>query len=221
MGQTCAVAFELFSDGIPLSDALYQINSLSASSEANGAMMRATPIAAWWANHALSSPERTAKQAAKEAELDASLSHPSLAARHANAVYVYALTHLLLGTPPSEVIKLIEAYEVCPTVRQWIKESEKDWADLPSSQIAIGHVRHAFVRTLWFLRHSEIEYREAIWWTLMSGGDTDTNAAIVGGAVACYHPIPSEIKERVHAFDASKEGRWPMRPKEYVPQFAL
>ena len=220
MGYTCSRAFELFSEG---KHALEEIMALSASSEANGAMMRATPIATWWAAHpeATASKEATAKAAAADAMIDATLSHPSLVTRHANAVYVYALTHLLLGTSPSTTVRLVEAYDVCPTVKVWIAESDRDWVDLPSTQIAVGHVRHAFVRMLWFLRHSEVDYREAIRWTLLSGGDTDTNAAIVGGAVACYHPIPSEMLERVRAFDATCEGRWPIRPREYVPRHVI
>ena len=218
MGYTCSRAFELFSEGALN---LQEIMALSASSEANGAMMRATPIAAWWAIHPLGSLEETACHAAMDAMIDASLSHPSLVTRHANAVYVYALTHLLLGTPPSATIRLVEAYEACPTVKVWIAESDREWADLPSAQIAVGHVRHAFIRMLWFLRHSEVEYREAIRWTLLSGGDTDTNAAIVGGAVACYHPIPLEMLDQVRTFDATQKGRWPQRPKEYVPRYAL
>ena len=36
---------------------------------------------------------------------------------------------------------------------------------------------------------------------LQRGGDTDTNAAIVGGLVACYQPVPEAMKEAVARFD--------------------
>jgi ADP-ribosylglycohydrolase len=56
-----------------------------------------------------------------------------------------------------------------------------------------------------FLRNSKIGYEEAIRTTLLKGGDSDTNACIVGGLVACYHPIPAYMWKPVLNFDCTVE----------------
>ena len=225
MGMTCSLAFERISEWDKLSEEWETVQSdimkLSPNSEANGAMMRSTPIAAWWALHPLETEEETARKAAADADLDAALSHPSPVTRSANAVYIYALTLLLLGVSPQQVAARVYAYDAHPTVKDWIVESQRDWAGLSDTQTAIGHVRHGFVSALWFLQRPEIGYREALRMILLEGGDTDTNAAIVGGLVACYQPIPEDMKEKVKSFDATQNGKWPTRPKEYVPLYQM
>ncbi|KAG6582786.1 ADP-ribosylglycohydrolase family protein [Phytophthora cinnamomi] len=62
-------------------------------------------------------------------------------------------------------------------------------------------------------------YERAIHQTLMKGGDTDTNAAIVGGLIGALHgveAIPVRMREAVLTFDASKPSatRRP-RPEAY------
>ena len=221
IGRTCSLAFELFSERCPLDEALDEIRSISVTSEANGALMRITPIASWWAMHPLQTIEETAQQASVDAEADASLSHPGIVTCQANAIYVYVLTLLLCGISPADAIQRVDVYSTCDTITAWIEESKKDWDELPNTRIAIGHVRYGFIMSLWFIRHPEIGYKEALYKVLAKGGDTDTNATIVGGIVASYQPIPVYMKERVISFDATQYGRWPTRPAEYVPKYIL
>ena len=54
---------------------------------------------------------------------------------------------------------------------------------------------------------------------LQRGGDTDTNAAIVGGLVACYQPIPEAMKSAVMGFDCCVSGR--PRPKDYGVKYQM
>ncbi len=69
---------------------------------------------------------------------------------------------------------------------------------------------------IYFLRHPEIGYEEAIKITLIKGGDTDTNAAIVGGIVGSYQSIPEYMLRPVLDFDCTVEGlRHHKRPAEY------
>jgi len=213
IGRTCSLGFDALSEESDLSRALGIIDDMSRRSEANGALMRVTPIATWWASrpllidgiHGKVAIEETARYAAAAADLDARLSHPGLVTRDANAVYVYALTLLLLGCSPMETAQRVDtmARERCPEVRRWVEESKRVWAGLSDARTLIGHVRHAFVAALWFLRRPEIGYEEAIGMVLQRGGDTDTNAAIVGGLVACYQPIPVAMKETVMGFDCA------------------
>jgi hypothetical protein len=215
IGRTCSLAFDALSDAIhdgnDLDGALGMIDDMSRRSEANGALMRVTPIATWWVSRPRlidGGVEETARSAASAADLDARLSHPGLVTRDVNAVYVYALTLLLLGCSPVETAQRVDtmARERCPEVRRWVEESKKEWEGLSDARVLIGHVRHAFVAALWFLRRPEIGYEEAICMVLQRGGDTDTNAAIVGGLVACYQPIPEAMKAAVARFDCLVEA---------------
>jgi hypothetical protein len=50
----------------------------------------------------------------------------------------------------------------------------------------------------------------------MKGGDTDTNAAIVGGLVATYQPVPENMVKPVLNFDcAAAVERGPGVPKHH------
>jgi ADP-ribosylglycohydrolase len=211
IGRTCSLAFDLLHEWVhdekkELTYVLRSIHEMSRLSEANGALMRVTPIATWWVSHPLRMyggvcVEQTAQFAAASAEEDARLSHPGRATRDANAVYTYAMTLLLLGCSPVETVDRVEVMvrKRCAEVQRWVEESKREC--LSDARVLIGHVRHAFVAALWFLRRPEIGYEEAIHRTLMRGGDTDTNAAIVGGLVACYQDVPEAMKGSVAAFD--------------------
>ena len=57
-------------------------------------------------------------------------------------------------------------------------------------------------------------YKTCIKETIQQGGDTDTNAAIVGGMIGAlvgYDKIPEDMKNKVLSFDPTTEGR--RRPK--------
>ena len=206
IGRTCSLAFDVLSEwtreDMEITDALCSIDDMSRRSEANGALMRVTPIATWWASHPLQKNgicvEETAQMAAAAAEQDARLSHPGRVTRDANAVYTYAITLLLLGCSPFETVQRVDAMVRgrCAEVQRWVEESKREWG-VSDARVLIGHVRHAFVAALWFLRRPEIGYEEAICMVLQRGGDTDTNAAIVGGIVACYQPIPEAMMEAI------------------------
>lgn len=231
IGRTCSLAFDALStwvedDEKDMTNVLRTIASMSSRSEANGAMMRVTPIAAWWASHPVSVDgiiciEETATHAAAAASMDAQLSHPGHVTRSANALYVYALTLLLLGCDTQDTIQRVElmARDNGTIIRSWVEESKGEWNTLSDARMLIGHVRHAFVSALWFLRRPEIGYADAIYRMLQRGGDTDTNAAIVGGMVACYQPIPECMKNAVAHFDCITSGR--PRPKEYGVKYQM
>lgn len=233
IGRTCSLAFDALSEWVnedtEITDVLCGIEDMSRRSEANGALMRVTPIATWWASHPLQRKgvcvEETARMAAAAAEQDARLSHPGRVTRDVNAVYTYAVTLLLLGCSPAEAIVRVDAMvrERCAEVQRWVEESKREMSD---ARVLIGHVRHAFVAALWFLRRPEIRYEEAMCMVLQRGGDTDTNAAIVGGLVACYMPIPEAMKKAVATFDGtflSQENKvmGRPRPKEYGVKYQM
>lgn len=220
MGQTCSFAFEHMCELLEscdiTTDVIYALKTAiykdNCHSEANGALMRATAIATWIAKHT----DIPAEIGAELAMEDASLSHPNQVCKEVNAIYVFIIIHLLRGISPSETLQntgdfiLINAFS--DKVKKWYFEESLDISTLNCKEKA-GHVRWGFVLAVYFARHPEISYEDAIRITLMKGGDTDTNAAIVGGLVAAYNAIPEYMRQPVLDFDCIHQQR--ERPSEY------
>jgi ADP-ribosyl-[dinitrogen reductase] hydrolase len=233
IGQTCSLAFELYSEMLNDSDLdleldttsdknkiIYgnlknQINTINKNSEANGALMRATAISTWIVSHNLS-----IELGIKYAKEDALLSHPNIVCQETNAIYVFIIIHLLRGKTPTETIELANEY-VTTNIKS---EKVKLWYFTESIDISVfditqqrGHVRWGFIMAIYFLRNPEITYENAIKITLMKGGDTDTNAAIVGGIVGAYHSIPEYMIRPVFNFDCTRVQilKGHIRPIEY------
>lgn len=221
MGRTCSLAFGTYYDFFKgrnvttiqgCKDVIKKINELS---EANGALMRATAIATWIATKS-GADSKMGVECAKE---DARLSHPSIVCQEVNAIYVFAIINLLQGKTPKEVIELLDDFVdnelTSEKVKYWYFQESLDINDMDATK-QIGHVRWGFVMAIYFLRHPEITYENTIKITLMKGGDTDTNAAIVGGMVGAYHMIPEYMLKPVLDFDCTAEnGRHHKRPAEY------
>ena len=217
IGNTCASAFlacKAYVHGqIPnhgtdkLLDIIHKNNS---ASESNGALMRASAIPAY-----VYETEGTLHRALELARLDAMLSHPNPICVEINVLYVHAaylLLHKQYDTSMTyRYISLINDIEVRHKILQWFTDS----SDLDSldTRHNIGHIKHAFILCMYFLRHRNLNYEQAILTTVMKGGDTDTNAAIVGGLVGIYSHIPQYMSTPVLQYDCTKEGN--KRPVAY------
>ena len=214
VGRTCSLAFDYRDLRLDLEKYRENVNCFNTMSESNGALMRATAIATWVAKSTVDSVV-----GAQYAMKDAQLSHPNKICQDVNAIYVFAVINLLRGIAPAEVIKrineFIEVNHVSPKVREWYFRESHDITDMNAKQ-QIGHCRWGFVCAMYFLRHPEISYEDAIRTTLMKGGDTDTNAAIVGGIVGAYQTIPSYMLHPVLRFDCvDPVPSGHSRPSEY------
>lgn len=175
------------------------------SSKANGSLMRSSPLGIW--GYRLSD-----RDLANFARQDSQLSHPNLSCCYAVACYAIAIASLMrnvgdrttafnraksylesqakLSQTSSETIALEE-------VSSWLADAENNVSVAYSPQI--GFVKIAFTHAF---RHLLLgsDYLEAISETLLGGGDTDTNACIVGGLVgaACgSRAIPNQMKHPV------------------------
>jgi ADP-ribosylglycohydrolase len=150
----------------------------------NGAAMRVAPLGAWFAGNLA----RVVEEALKSSE--PTHAHPEGAAG-AVAVAVAAavafdggdgsaiLDAALAKTPPGAVrLGLVAAKELGPQA-----DVEAAWTRLGNgSRIsAVDTVPFA----LWCAARHLDDYEEALWTVISAGGDIDTNAAIVGGIVAC------------------------------------
>ena len=210
-GMTCGRAFAFFKSAENMRE---NAARYSIASEANGALMRCTPIPALL-HHVL-----PYQKIAEFSALDASLSHPSEVCKDCNAMYCVAIAYLLnnnnslsLTERSSGALRLVESYKIHPKVRGWLEDSKKDIWTL-NCRINIGHVKHAFTLAMHFLRKCA-SYEDAIKQTLMMGGDTDTNACVVGGMMGALHSggIPEYMLEPVMKFDPVT---WKTSPKKLI-----
>jgi ADP-ribosylglycohydrolase len=216
IGDTCSNAFTAaqdYVDGVipSIRELLNIIDKENSGSEANGALMRASAIPAF-----INDVGGSLDMAVTISKLDARMSHPNMVCQEINAIYVHA-SYLLRHsydisdtygyissiTDPGTKSKILGWYNIALSCN--IEE-----LDCRQHQ---GHIKHAFILFIYFLKHRHISYEEAILLTLMRGGDTDTNAAIVGGIVSLYSHIPSYMSRPVFSFDCTRNEN--IRPAEY------
>ena len=185
----------------------------SGNSKANGALMRITPLA-------VASAQWSEEEAVKYALSDAKLTHPNAACGHANAAYVLAIRHLVLtpGDAPGAVAKAREYVAGQQTeVYGWLEDALV--GELENPRELIGFVRHGFSRAFFHL-HQKSGFREALSETLAAGGDTDTNACIVGGLIGAYRGINKLIQSSAtspmfHAVLSCDTQAGQKRPERY------
>ncbi len=159
------------------------------TSQANGALMRACPLAIYGA---FQDPGKLARLA----RADAALTHPHRACGDANVVFVLSIAHAIRTGASAESIydfalsltRSISAHEV-------VREAMERAADGPEEELTVqmGWLKHA-LRNAFAELLRPMTFGERISATVGRGGDTDTNAAIAGallGAVVGAREIPS------------------------------
>lgn len=172
-------------------------------SKANGSLMRISPLGVW--GYRVSD-----RELANFAMQDSRLSHPNLTCCYAIACYVIAIASLLRHPGDrQEAFKRAKSWLESPVsqhwgesraseeVLQWLQDAENN-LNIPCEP-QMGFVKIAFTHAF---RHLLLgsSYVEAIQETLFGGGDTDTNACIVGGLIgaACgVNSIPEDMKNSV------------------------
>ena len=182
-------------------------------SKANGSLMRATPLGVWGAardDHAL-------VRAARE---DALLSHPNPACVDACVAYVLAIASLV--REPGHVQRALDTAtawtegQACDEVKTWLAEAAAGTVVPYTPQD--GFVRIAFTHAFRHLRLGT-SYVDALRETLAGGGDTDTNACIVGGLLGARwgaEAIPEAMRSAVLHCD-TRRGSNP-RPETLHPR---
>lgn len=134
--------------------------------------------------------------------------NPNPTCQHSSAVYCLAIRHLMVNPNDSEGA-FQTAEEWARTlgnreVQEWLSLAERN-EDVGYSP-SIGFVRYGFVHAFRHLQNKTL-YIDAIFETLSGGGDTDTNACIVGGLVGAYHGeegIPEPMREAILRCDTQK-----------------
>ena len=190
-------------------------------SQANGAMMRVSPLGIFGANH----PPETLREWARQ---DAALTHPHPVCLQANALFVLAIAHAIRTGPESQslyeqVVHWAESAEVEPPLMTVVRDA----AHAPPEDFVRyqGWVLIAFQNALWQLLHAP-DLEAGVVDTVMRGGDTDTNAAICGallGAAYGLDAIPAQWADRVLNCrpQAGQPGVSRPRPECFWPVDAL
>jgi ADP-ribosylglycohydrolase/fructose-1,6-bisphosphatase/inositol monophosphatase family enzyme len=168
---------------------------LNLESQANGALMRVSPLGIFGVKH-------DPYQVADWAKQDAALTHPHPVCKQINALFATAVSHAVkTGESPQELYKDILKWagilQVDASILNIIQSSQNE---PPEDYIHHqGWVLIAFHNALYQLLHAE-SLEEGVVDTVMSGGDTDTNAAICGallGAVYGRDAVPQQWYQSV------------------------
>jgi ADP-ribosyl-[dinitrogen reductase] hydrolase len=177
-----------------------QAAKYNSESKANGSLMRATPLGVIATSLSL-------EDAIEVARKDARLTHPNETCQHATVAYVLAMRHLILNPGDAKgafATAVAYAREYSLEVTEWL-ELVANRKPEPTYPLA-GFVKHAFSNAFYHLRLGSI-YEDAIAQTLERGGDTDTNACIVGGLIGALHgvdKIPQAMLGKLVSCDTGK-----------------
>ena len=190
-------------------------------SQANGALMRISPLGIFGSNYPL-------EEVAHWAMEDAEITHTNPVCLQANALFAMAIAYAVkTGPQPEELFERIVSWAADMDVEKSLfeavelaaKEPPKDYVKLQ------GWVLIAFQNVLWQLLHAET-LEEGVVNTVMRGGDTDTNAAICGsllGAVYGFESIPHQWVNAVLSCrpENGRPGVHQPRPESFWPVDAL
>jgi ADP-ribosyl-[dinitrogen reductase] hydrolase len=166
--------------------ALQATDHASTSSQANGALMRISPLAVFTAG-----TELTSNEIADLARTDACLTHPHLVCQDTNAVYTVAIAEGIRHQHTKEslynyVIQWAQENHICSEVMTSLNNATSEY--LPMYPKQIGWVLRAFQGAFYMLLHSS-SLADGIQSIVEMGGDTDTNAAITGALLGCIYGI--------------------------------
>ncbi len=190
-------------------------------SQANGAMMRISPLGIFGANYTL-------EQVAEWARQDAALTHIHPVCQEANALFAMAIAHAVgAGCGASDLYQEIAGWAEEMDVDSRLKKTIAEAAEAPPDDFMRfqGWVLIAFPNSLWQLLNAE-SVEEGIVDTVMRGGDTDTNAAICGALLGAVHgreAIPDRWIETIRGCRplAGTPGVMQPRPECFWPADVL
>lgn len=182
---------------------------LDESSQANGALMRVSPLGIYAAR--LSEDDARAL-----AKADCLLTHPHHICQEINQAFVAAIAAAVRDElSATQVLDLLAADE-SDVVRELVAQARAgEVHDLVSR---MGSVKNAFFQAVWELARGE-NFEESVVHAISLGGDTDTNGAVCGallGAVYGVQAIPERWRKVI---DQCEPGPGTVQPRdpEYWP----
>jgi ADP-ribosylglycohydrolase/fructose-1,6-bisphosphatase/inositol monophosphatase family enzyme len=165
------------------------------ASQANGSLMRASPLGVY--AHALEPP-----LAAELARQDASLTHPNPVCGDATAAYVLAIAHAVrVGDGAAAAWRAAaewaEAKGAALAVREALDAARRE--PPVCDEGSEGWVRIALQNAFYELLHAP-DPEAGVVATVRRGGDTDTNAAVAGALLGAVHgreALPAQWRSMV------------------------
>ena len=174
-----------FDCGTTIANALN--GSPNPDSQANGALMRISPLGIFGASHELTQVARWARQ-------DAALTHPHPTCQGANALFAMAIAYAVrTGCSNHDLYESIVDWATQMNVDPALREAVDGAATAPPKDYRHqqGWVLIALRNALWQLVQAPT-LEAGVVDTVMRGGDTDTNAAIAAHCWArCMGERPS------------------------------
>ncbi|MGV1045485.1 ADP-ribosylglycohydrolase family protein [Limnohabitans sp.] len=191
-------------------------NDFNSFSQANGCLMRVSPLAVTGSTYNYRSPHIW-----KPFQLDARLTHPHENCVAATAIYGSTISELIINgnnafvgvSDQNEFLDQIPFKRSDCEPNEWLADVSR--GELPYTREKIGWVKIGFSLAFHHLLNGST-FTAAMRQTLLLGGDTDTNACIVGAMVGARQGasgIPQEWRDAVLRCDTSK-GTQP-RPALY------
>lgn len=191
----------------------------NTSSQANGSLMRISPLAIFGAGDPAT--------AAAWARADSSLTHPHQVCKDSCAVFVAAIATAIATDCSAQ-----DCYQAAldearrSSVAEPVAEALREAAERPPEdyQTQQGWVLIALQNAFYQLLHAP-SLEEGVVQTVMAGGDTDTNAAIAGALLGAVHgrdAIPPQwLRSILSCRPLPKSGTSHPRPIEFWPVDAL
>jgi len=185
------------------------------ASQANGSLMRASPLGVY----AQGLEPRLAAELARQ---DASLTHPSPVCGDATAAYVVAIAHAVRVGDGAEAAhraaaEWADAAGAALLVREALEAARRE--PPVCDQGSEGWVRIALQNAFYELLHAK-SLEAGVVATVRRGGDTDTNAAIAGALLGAVHgreAVPPQWRSMVLSCRAlAPRARHP-RPRRFWP----
>jgi ADP-ribosylglycohydrolase len=164
-------------------------------SQANGALMRISPLGVFCWNVDTERTEELARQ-------DARITHPHPICLQANALFAVAISTAIRARTAadklySDLVDRAKQMKIDPRLLQATLEASCSKPDDFTTQQ--GWVVIAYQNALWQLLHAS-SLEEGLVDTVMAGGDTDTNASIAGALLGAVHgrmAVPRQWEEKV------------------------
>jgi ADP-ribosylglycohydrolase len=165
-----------------------------ADSQANGSLMRASPLG-------ILAHAGSAARAAEIARTDSSLTHPHRACVDSVAAYVVAVSHAIrTGAGPDETYRTALAWARANAVPEVVDALARAATSAPECGGAhMGWVLIALQNAFHALLHAR-SLEDGVVATVRRGGDTDTNAAIAGALLGAVHgrdAVPAQWRRMV------------------------
>jgi ADP-ribosyl-[dinitrogen reductase] hydrolase len=159
-----------------------KINNIE-NMQSNGALMRCAPLALL--------DNKTALQ-------DCMLTNPSLVAIDTNRVYLFMIRTILYGKGKKDIINNISSIsqtkEVIDTITCALNSQFRDIT------VSKGWCLHGIYCSVYCLCHFD-NYKDSINYIIGLGGDTDTNACIVGALLGTYYGYNELYKDNKSNID--------------------